>query len=173
MTRDVYLKVQDRQCPCVVFSSSMASARVIANVKATFLLALKQANNRLPCAGASSCPTRLEPITFFVPCHRRGFTHYAVQEPDVQIVSLEFTQRPPDDLIQILGTLLEANANAQRRKDERIVLTPETMKKLGLDTREAALILGPKTLQVHPARPLLQRREGGGLRQRGCFRAAP
>ena len=56
----------------------------------------------------------------------------------MQFVSLEFTQRPPDDLIQILGSLLEANSNAQRRKDERIVITPESMKKLGLDSRESA-----------------------------------
>jgi hypothetical protein len=59
----------------------------------------------------------------------------------VQIISVEFTQRPPDDLIQILGTLLEANANAQRRRDERIIVSPETLKKLGLESREAAIVV--------------------------------
>ena len=77
----------------------------------------------------------------FVTCRPTGFTHYAVQDPDVQIVAVEFTQRPPDDLIQILGTLLEANANAQRRRDERIIVSPETLKKLGLESREAAIVV--------------------------------
>jgi len=70
-------------------------------------------------------PEKVEPITFFVTCRPTGFTHYAVQGPDVHFVTLEFTQRPPDDLIQILGSLLEANSNAQRRKDERIIVTPK------------------------------------------------
>jgi hypothetical protein len=90
-------------------------------------------------------PEKVEPITFFVTCRPTGFTHYAVQGPDVHFVTLEFTQRPPDDLIQILGSLLEANSNAQRRKDERIIVTPETLKKLGLESREAALLLEGKS----------------------------
>ena len=103
----------------------------------------------------------MEPITFFVTCQPTGFTHYTVQGPDVQFVTLEFTQRPPDDLIQILGILLEANCNAQQRKDERIILTPETMKKLGLESREAAADRAKRGRpQVRPAGPFLQRRKG-------------
>jgi len=145
--KGVYLKIQDRQLPCMVFSSSMSTARVIANMPGSVMLALKQANNRLALRWCFKLPDKIEPITFFVTCRPAGFTHYAVQGPDMQFVSLEFTQRPPDDLIQILGSLLEANANAQRRKDERIVLTPETMKKLGLESREAALIADSRSFK--------------------------
>lgn len=145
VAKGVYLKIQDRQLPCMVFSSSMSNARVIANMPAPVMLALKQANNRVALRWCFKLPDKVEPITFFVTCRPAGFTHYAVQGPDVQFVSLEFTQRPADDLIQILGSLLEANANAQRRKDERIVLTPETMKKLGLESREATLIVDAKS----------------------------
>jgi hypothetical protein len=68
-----------------------------------------------------------------------------MQGPDVHFVTLEFTQRPPDDLIQILGSLLEANANSQRRRDERIIVTPETQKKLGLESREASVLVDGKS----------------------------
>lgn len=139
--RNVYLKLLDRQIPCIVFSSSMAGAKVIAGIKSAVFAALKQNNNRVALRWCFKLPDKVEPITFFVTCHAAAFTHYAVQDPDVQIMTLEFTQRPPDDLIQILGTLLEANSNAQRRKDERIIITPETMKKLGLESREAVLIV--------------------------------
>jgi hypothetical protein len=141
VARNVYLKVQDRQIPCAVFSSSMSSARLIATMGPVVMAALKQVNNRMSLRWCFKLPDKVEPITFFVTCHPTSYTHYAVQDPDVQIVTAEFTQRPPDDLILILGSLLEANANAQRRKDERIVVTPETMKRLGLESREAALIV--------------------------------
>jgi hypothetical protein len=138
--KGVYLKIQDRQLPCMVFSSSLSSARVIASVPSAVMLALKQANNRLALRWCFKLPEKVEPITFFVTCRPTGFTHYAVQGPDVHFVTLEFTQRPPDDLIQILGSLLEANSNAQRRKDERIIVTPETLKKL-----EAEILIDGKS----------------------------
>lgn len=138
--KGVYLKIQDRQLPCMVFSSSLSTARVIASMPDAVMLALKRANNHLALRWCFKQLDKIEPITFFVMCRPAGFTPYAVQGPDVQFVSLEYMQRPADDLIQMLGSLLEANANSQRRKDERIVLTPEIMKKLGLESREAALL---------------------------------
>ena len=139
VSKNVYLKVLDRQWSCVVFASSMAGARLIINVKETFFTALKQSSNRMTLRWCFKQLDKAEPITFFVPCHAGGFTHYNVQNPDVQMVSVEYTQRPPDDLILILGTLLEAKSNAQQRKDERIVITPENIKRLGLDSRDAFL----------------------------------
>lgn len=139
--RNVYLKILDRQLSCIVFSSSMAGARVIANISPTIVTALKQVNNRISLRWCFKLPDKVEPITFFVPCHPTSYAHYAVQDPDVQIVTLEFTQRPPDDLIQILGMLLEANSNATRRKDERILLSADVMKKMGLESREAAILI--------------------------------
>jgi hypothetical protein len=141
VAKNVYLKMPDRQLSCIVFSSSMAGARVIASISPTIIAGFKQANNRISLRWCFKLADKVEPITFFVPSHPTGFAHYAVQDPDVQIVALEFTQRPPDDLIQILGMLLEANSNASRRKDERIVLSPETLKKMGLESREAAIVI--------------------------------
>ena len=57
----------------------------------------------------------------------------------MQLITLEFAQRPPDDLIMILGSLLEATANSQRRREVRVPISPENMKKLGIETREATL----------------------------------
>lgn len=141
VAKNVYLKVLDRQWPCVVFSSSMATSRVIVTVKNPLLIALQKANNRLSLRWCFKVADKPEPITFFVSCHASGFTPYDPQNQEVQLLTLDFTQRPPDDLIAILGSLLDANANAQRRKEERIPVTPESMKKLGLETREAILTL--------------------------------
>jgi hypothetical protein len=139
--KGVYFKILDRQIPCMVFSSSMAAARVIAGIPPAVMNILRQANNRLALRWCFKLPDKVEPITFFVTCRPTGFTHYAVQGPDVHFVTLEFTQRPPDDLIQILGSLLEAQFNSQKRRDERIIVSPDTMKKMGLESREAALVV--------------------------------
>jgi PilZN3 domain/PilZ domain len=141
VSKNVFLKVLDRQWPCVVFSSSMATSRVIVTVKEPFLTALRKANNRLSLRWCFKLPEKPEPITFFVSCHAAGFTPYDPQNPEVQLLTLDFTQRPPDDLITIIGSLLDANTNAQRRKEDRIPVNPETMKKLGLETRESILTL--------------------------------
>jgi len=141
VSKNVFLKVLDRQWPCVVFSSSMATSRVIVTVKEPLLTALRKANNRLSLRWCFKVPEKLEPITFFVSCHAGGFTPYDPQNQEVQLLTLDFTQRPPDDLISTIGSLLDANTNAQRRKEERIPVNPETMKKLGLETRESILTL--------------------------------
>ncbi|HUI71645.1 MAG TPA: PilZ domain-containing protein [Spirochaetia bacterium] len=141
VAKNVYLKVLDRQWPCVVFSSSMTTSRVIVTVKEAFLTALRKANNRLSLRWCFKLTENPEPITFFVSCHSGGFTPYDPQNQEVQLLTLESIQRPPDDLIAILGTLLDANANAQRRKGERILVTPESMKKLGLESRESIITL--------------------------------
>ena len=141
VSKNVYLKVLDRQWSCVVFSSSMTGGRLIINVKETFFTALKQSNNRMTLRWCFKLPDKDEPITFFVPCHAGGFMHYNVQNPDVQMVTADYTQRPPDDLILILGTLLEAKSNSQQRRDERVVFTPDNVKRFGLDSRDAFLTL--------------------------------
>lgn len=142
MPGNMYLRVLDRQLPCTVFSSSLASARVIANVKANFFLDLRRPNTRIALRWCFKLPDKVEPITFFVPCHATGFTHFNVQKPGVQMLTLEYTQRPPNDLIEILGGLLEANWNSQQRREERIAITPENMKKLGMESRDALLLIG-------------------------------
>ena len=142
MPRNMYLRVLDRELPCTVFSSSMASARVIANVKANFFLDLKRPNTRLALRWCFKRQDKAEPMTFFVPCRATGFTHFNVQKPGVQMMTLMFTQKPPNDLIEILGGLLEANWNSQQRREERIPITPENMKKLGMESRDATLRIG-------------------------------
>jgi hypothetical protein len=136
---NVFLKVSDAQWPCIVYSSSLASARVIAGVRSSFFENLRQSNNHAALRYSFKLPDKTDPIAFFVLCKVTGFTQYNPKNPDVQLITAEFTQRPPDDLIQVLGALLEANANAQRRRDERIILTPDSIKKLGLESKETFL----------------------------------
>jgi hypothetical protein len=56
------------------------------------------------------------------------------------LFSLQFTQRPPDDLIEIMGRILDANVNSTKRKDEMILINPESSRKLRINKESAVLI---------------------------------
>ncbi|MBR4600369.1 MAG: PilZ domain-containing protein, partial [Treponema sp.] len=60
---------------------------------------------------------------------------------DLVIVTLQFAARPPDDLIEICGRLLEANANAIRRREERIPINDDSKRKLSLAKEECNVIV--------------------------------
>jgi hypothetical protein len=137
LAKNLYLKVADQQWPCIIYGCSLRAAKVIASVRNAFFDALRKSNSHATLRLCFRQPDKKDPISFFVPSRAGGFTPYNPQNPDVQLIGLDFTHRPPDDLIMILGTLLEAKANSKRRKEERVTLTEESMKKLGLESRES------------------------------------
>ena len=47
VSRNVFLKIQDRQLPCMILSVSLASAKVVASISSAVFTVLKQTNNRL------------------------------------------------------------------------------------------------------------------------------
>jgi hypothetical protein len=60
---------------------------------------------------------------------------------DVSLLSVQFTQRPPDDLIEIIGRIFDANVNSSKRKDDRILLTTESQRKLKLLSKETVAFI--------------------------------
>jgi hypothetical protein len=141
ITSDVRLTVGSQHLSCVLYACSMKGARVIAeigqstsdllahnNASASLRLGFRQANEK-------------SPVSFFVPCRVESYSEYNAQKQHMRFVALEFTQKPSDALVGILGSLLEIKANALRRRDQRIVLTPENMKKIGLESRESCVAI--------------------------------
>jgi hypothetical protein len=141
LPREVYLKCHGDQIPCVVYSSSMAGAKIVASLRAAAMQKLRLANNSVSLRFAFRRTDRLEPLFFFVPAKISNYTFYNTEKPDLYFLNLEYTSKPPDDLIEMLGQLFDANTNFQRRKEERIDLNPTTVKALGVEGKEAALIV--------------------------------
>jgi len=138
----VYLKCQADTLPCILYSSSMRGAKVIANLRIDSLRLLQQASGALALRFCFARESGAIPLAFFVSARLTAQTAYNRETPELYFLSLEYTHRPPDDLIEILGGLQEASSNAQRRAEERIEVTPVSMKHLGLESREAALTVG-------------------------------
>lgn len=156
--RQIFVKCAEGQWPCIINSSSLSLARVIVGTK----------------SGAFQQMTKKEPpimnlrywftqpdgtsVSFFISCKVTQVMPY-MNSKDLAIITLTFTQRPPDDLIEKLGHLIDANTNALRRKEERIVITKDSSRKLGLHTEECSVII-----QSVPRRCILHDISFGGAK---------
>jgi len=141
ITSDVRLTVGSRHIPCVLYGCSMRGARVILEASPPEEEALARNAAAVSLHFGFRRREDKAPVTFFVPCRIESLSEYGSRRPHARFAALEFTQRPADALVETLGSLLEIKANALRRRDQRIVLTPEVMKTIGLQSRESCLAI--------------------------------
>ena len=138
--KQVYIKCVSSFFPCIVYSSSFEQAKVVLNMKSGILEKLKQSNNALSIRYCFKHYSTDEQVVFFIQARFVGYVPYN-DSPDTTLFSLQYSQHPPDDFIEIIGRVLEANINAAKRKEERIALAPEMMRKLGLLTKDAVVFI--------------------------------
>jgi hypothetical protein len=137
----VYVKCNGGQWPCIINSTSFQHAKIIVGTKGGAFQALAAKDN--PTANIRFCFNEPEGdgiITFLV-SSRVGEIRPYMNSKDLVIVTLQFNARPPDDLIEICGKLLEANANAIRRREERIAINEESKRKLSLAKEECTVVV--------------------------------
>lgn len=138
--RQVYIKCNGTQWPCIINSTSFQLARIIIGTKggAFSLISGKD----VPTVSLRFCFFEFENqlLSFFVSARVTNITPY-MNSQELAVVTLTFTQRPPDDLIELVGRLLEANNNAIRRREERIVLNEDSKRKLGITKEESIIIV--------------------------------
>lgn len=139
--KQVYLRCLGYQWPCIVYSSSLVGARIITNITGSLNETVRKANNLVSLRFSFLRKDKPDPLSFFVSAKVTGYTPYGKNKPDLSFMSLAFTQRPPDDLIEILGQLLEANVLSQKRREERVVLTVQTAAVMGIDPKECRLTI--------------------------------
>ena len=136
----VYMKCVGDFWPCVIYSSSFQGAKIIANIKSGILQKLERANNMVGIRFCFKFADKANPVTFFVNTKSTGYSPYGGSN-DVGLFTLQFTQRPPDDLIEIIGRILDANVNSAKRREERILVNPETSRKLNIAAKECAVFI--------------------------------
>jgi Tfp pilus assembly protein PilZ len=140
VTKQVFLKCLGYQWPCIIYSSSMVAAKIIVNIKSAIQEITKKANN-VVSLHFSFQSEKNDSVSFYVSAKISGTSPYGAANPDLNIIALTFTQRPADDLINALGELLEANVNSKKRKEERIILTADVMRKIGIKAKETTLLI--------------------------------
>jgi Tfp pilus assembly protein PilZ len=139
--RHVYLKCVGEQWPCVIYSTSFAGAKIVASAKPALLEKLKRANNLVSLRFSFRLEEKSDPVSFFITGRATGFSPYSQGGGDLQFMNIEYTQRPPDDLIDIMGKLLEANINSTRRREERILLSPDAMRRINVLSKNSVIFV--------------------------------
>ena len=137
--RQIYVKCAGAQWPCIINSTSFLSAKIIIGTKGGAYTQLAKENTAASLRFCFIQPDG-QPLCFFVNTKVTGVSQYATSG-DLALVTLSFTQRPPDDLIEIIGRLLEANINAVRRKEERIIISEDSKRKLQLLKEETLVFI--------------------------------
>ncbi|WP_223292807.1 PilZ domain-containing protein [Breznakiella homolactica] len=140
ITQQVVLKCLGDFWPCVIYSSSFQGAKVVTNVNSGLLQKLQQANNLVSLRFCFKSADTGSPVAFFVSAKSVGYIPYN-NSKDVGVFHLQFIQRPPDDLIEIMGRLLDANINSAKRREERILLTPDIIRKMKLYSKDSAVFI--------------------------------
>jgi hypothetical protein len=140
LTQEVVLKCVGDFWPCVIHSSSFTWAKVVASLNSGLQQKLQQANNLVSLRFCFTNPDNGAPAAFFVSCKAAGFAPYSGSR-EMGLFHLEFIQRPPDDLIETMGRMLDANINCSRRRDERVAITAEAIRKLRLFSKDGVVFV--------------------------------
>ncbi len=138
--QQIFLKAAGGQWPCVINSTSFMGARIISGIKSGAYEKIQQGNITVSLRFSFLNQEKNEPESFFVAAKVTGMSPYA-GSTELVLINLAYTQRPPDDLIEKIGRLLEANINSTKRREERIIITPESMRKLGILQKETTVFI--------------------------------
>ncbi|MCR5607257.1 MAG: PilZ domain-containing protein [Treponema sp.] len=134
--RQIYIKCNGGQWPCIINSTSFQLARIIIGTRSgAFAEISKKDSQNVVQLRFCFYEVENQLLSFFVSAKVTGISTY-MNSKDLVVVTLCFTQRPPDDLIELVGKLIEANTNAMRRREERIVINEDSMRKLALVKEE-------------------------------------
>lgn len=132
--RQVYIKCNTGQWPCIINSSSLSIARIIIGTKGGAYAAIQKVNTPVSLRFFFSDPNG-QTMSFFVNAHVSAMDPY-MNSKELAIATLAFNSKPPHDLIEIVGRLLETKDNAVKRREERIAITPESKRRLSLMKEE-------------------------------------
>lgn len=135
----IIFKYKGGQRPCIIYAASLTGARVVVAISDEMMRIVRR-ENLVSLRFSFHRENKVEPLSFQVQSRITGLTQYDA-EKQLYFAQLTYTQHPPDDLIEILGGLLEANINAARRAEERIIITADSIRKLSLESKSAILVI--------------------------------
>lgn len=138
--RQIYIKCNGAQWPCIINSTSFQFARIIVGTKGGAYAAMAKKDPPPVSLRFYFIQQHDQPISFFVTGRITDISPY-MSSTELAVITLTFTQRPPDDLVEKIGSMLEANSNAIRRKDERIIITDDSKRRLNMTKEETIIFI--------------------------------
>jgi hypothetical protein len=139
-TKKVFLKIKAEHFPCILYSISMKVAKIIISLDASGFEEIKIAKNFVNLRLSFFPNEAKSPVTFFVPCIVKGYNTFNTKSTSY-LMSLEFSQKPPDDLIEVLGRILELSEMFEKRKTLRINVEGKVADDLGFNSVKHMLLI--------------------------------
>lgn len=130
----IFIKILGQQWPCVIYSTSFSQAKIIISIKAEQMERLRSSSGMIALRFSFRRSEKGEPLSFFINGKIKGFNRYNSNNQDLYFMTMEYTQRPPDNFIEILGQFLELHVNAKQRREQRIPINESIIKKLGFSS---------------------------------------
>ncbi len=138
--RQIYIKGDGGQWPCIINSASLINAKIIIGSSNGIFAKLRKSKNMPLSLRFCFIDNTGNSIHFFVNSTVADLKPYAGSS-DLVLVTLNYTQRPPDDLIFRLGEFIEVNENFTRRKEERITITKNSLRELQIPKEETYIFI--------------------------------
>ncbi len=139
--KKIFLKISGEQWSCVLYSCSMTVAKILLKMDIKSFEQLKKAKNFVNLRLSFFTSEMKNSIVFFVPCSVKGYKNFLTQDTSTFLMTLEFTQRPPDDLIEILGKIIKEREDFEKRKDIRILLEGKIVHDIGFSTNKCISVI--------------------------------
>ncbi len=132
--RQLYVKCNGSQWPCIINSTSLQNCKIIIGTNSG---AYKEMLKKDVSISVRYCfiDQNNAPVYFFVNCTILNKEKYHNTE-ELALITLNFSQRPPNELIIRIGEFLETNENFRKRTEDRIVINKDTVRKLNLEKEE-------------------------------------
>ena len=136
--RQIYLKCTGSQWPCIVSSSSFQQAKVVLGTKGGAFQEISKKEAQVVSIKYTFHHPDGQDVSFFISGKVSNIAT-AANGQDLAVATIQYTQRPPDDFLELLGNLLDANANAARYKDEHIPINADTLRKINMQKKECVV----------------------------------
>lgn len=156
--KHIYLKFKEIQRPCIIYSSSMTLAKVIANLPLEILERIKSESSINLRYAVANEDKKNDSLFFFIKCKIKSITNYK-PEQNFYIIHFEYITKPPEALIVLLGRLLEAKKNSTERSEERIIIDKENISKIGFNSTSVNI-----TIDNIPRHAILRDLSFGGIK---------
>ncbi|MBR6199833.1 MAG: PilZ domain-containing protein [Spirochaetales bacterium] len=139
--RKICLKIKADPCPCVLYSCSMIGAKIIIHLDNEGFERIKLSNNFVNLRLSFYPKNAKNPLMFFVPAVVKSYRSFELKNDSSTafLMTLDFTTKPSEDLIEILGKVFEMNENFEKRKALRIDVDEKLAGVIGFATTKAII----------------------------------
>lgn len=140
-TKNVHLKIRGEQWPCILYSCSLTTAKIVVSLDVAGFEELKKSKNIVNLRLSFFPKTYKKPINFFVQSEVTGYKSFNANNSSSYLMHLQFSQKPPEDLIEIIGNIFQSIENFEKRRELRIALEPNVVKNMEIQSTKGVCII--------------------------------